>query len=52
MLLLSQKSELEMFAELVPINIELPNSEKTLNFVLENKFTDDHMIKLVVEDSH
>jgi hypothetical protein len=51
MLLLSQKSELEMFAELVPINIELPNSEKTLNFVLENKFTDDHMIKLVVEDS-
>ena len=51
MLLLSQKSELEMFAELVPINIELPNSEKTLNFVLENKFTDDHMIKLVVEYS-
>ena len=36
MLLLSQKSELEMFVELVHIDGTLKSKEKTLNFLLEN----------------
>ena len=39
-----------MFAELVTINNTRTSEETTLSFALENKFTDDHQINLVVED--
>ena len=39
-----------MFAELVPINRTRKTEEKTLSFALENKFTDEHQIKLVCVD--
>ena len=50
MLLVSRESELKMFAELVSIDTDLETEENILSFALDNKFTDDHQINLVVED--
>ena len=50
MILLSLKSNVAMFAELVPINRTRKTEEKTLSFALETEFTDHHQIKLVCVD--
>ena len=50
MMLLSLKSGVAMFAELVPINRTRKTEEKTLSFALDNKFTFEHQIKLVCVD--
>ena len=50
MLLVTRESELQMFAELVPINLNLESKDKAIGYALENKFTDKHQINLVFED--
>jgi|LakMenE18May11ns_1017448.scaffolds.fasta_scaffold7137359_1 hypothetical protein len=50
MLLVSRESELQMFAEIVSLNLTLESKEQPISFYLENKFTDKHQINLVVED--
>ena len=44
MLLLSLKSELEMFAEVVPIDRTLIIKEKTLSFTLENQIVKQFIV--------
>ena len=39
-----------MFAEVVPIDMTLSSQEKFVSFALDNLFTDNHQINLVVED--
>ena len=41
-----------MAAELVPIDQTLQTKENILKFALLEKFTNAHMINLVVEDKH
>ena len=50
MLLVSLESELQMFAELVPIDFTLDSKCKLKSFDLDDEFTDDYQINLVVED--
>ena len=50
MLLLSQKSELEMFVELVYIDGTLKSKEKTLSFLLENPIKINTKLKVEYED--
>ena len=50
MLLVSRESELQMFAELVPIDFTLESKGTPMSFDLDDKFTDNHQINLVVED--
>ena len=52
MLLLSRESSRKMAAELVPIDQTLQTKENILKFALLKKFTNAHMINLVVEDKH
>ena len=49
-LLLSQVSEFQMVAELVPIDRTQICQENKLAFTLEKPFTDDHQIKLMFAD--
>ena len=50
MLLVSRESELKLFTELASIDKTHEVKEKSLSFVLDDKFTDNHQINLVVED--
>ena len=50
MLLFSRESELQMFAELVPIDFTLESKGTSMSFALDDKFTDKHQINLVVQD--
>ena len=52
MLLVSRESTLKMVAELVPVDHTLQTKENILKFALLEKFTNAHMINLVVEDKH
>ena len=49
MLLLSRESELKMSAELVP---DSTTKNKDNSFALKEKFTENHQINLVVEDTY
>jgi hypothetical protein len=51
MLLVSRDTELKMFAELVHDDLTVENKEESLSFVLDEEFTDNHQISLVVADS-
>ena len=49
-MLVSLESELQMFAELVPIDFTFESKAKPFCFTLNDKFTDQHQINLVVEN--
>jgi hypothetical protein len=51
MLLISRDTELTIFAELISEVVTVENENESLSLVLDNKFTDNHQISLIVEDS-
>ncbi len=50
-MLISRDTELKFFAELTPEDVNVKSEDESLSLVLDNKFTDNHQISLIVEDS-